>query len=142
MHRILGTNYLLSKMNIVNSDKCSFCNEEKETIKHLFWDCRSIVPFWISFQTFIKDNCTTHTIEWNLIDVLFGNPQFEDALNLLILKAKQFIYSMKMKKLIPIFVNFKTGLSVVYRTEEYIAKRDLKNEILDKRWKNFQGLFS
>ena len=38
IHRILGTNSLLCKMGIKTDNKCSFCNREKETIKHLFWD--------------------------------------------------------------------------------------------------------
>ena len=35
-HRILGTNYYLSKMNLVESDRCTFCREHIETIKHIF----------------------------------------------------------------------------------------------------------
>ena len=34
--RIIQTNYLLNKMRLKQNDKCTFCNIDKETIKHLF----------------------------------------------------------------------------------------------------------
>ena len=43
--RILGTNSLLCKMGLRNDNKCSFYNREKETIKHLFLDCRYAQDF-------------------------------------------------------------------------------------------------
>jgi hypothetical protein len=36
IHRILGTNSLLYKINQKPNDKCSFCLEEVETIEHIF----------------------------------------------------------------------------------------------------------
>ena len=63
-------------------------------------------------------------INWNKFDILFGNPLFDIPLNLILIKAKQFMYSMKMKKSFPGFVNFKTYLLHFFHTEEYIAKRN------------------
>ena len=37
-YRILATNSYLFKIKYINSDTCSFCNIETETITHLFWD--------------------------------------------------------------------------------------------------------
>ena len=36
IHRILGTNSLLYKINQKPNDKCSFCLKEVETIEHIF----------------------------------------------------------------------------------------------------------
>ena len=36
--RILSTNTFLHKINISDSDKCSFCHQEPETLVHLFYD--------------------------------------------------------------------------------------------------------
>ena len=44
-HRILGTNYLLVKMGIKNSEICSFCNTEQKKLIHLFWNCTPVVAF-------------------------------------------------------------------------------------------------
>lgn len=38
IHRILGTNALLYKMNKCSSDLCTFCQGASEIIYHLFWD--------------------------------------------------------------------------------------------------------
>ena len=54
-HRILGTNSYLFKIRYINSDVCSFCSREKETIKHLFWDCIYINPLIGEFVAWIKD---------------------------------------------------------------------------------------
>ena len=59
------------------------------------------------------------------MDILFGNPLFEDPLNLILIKSKQFIYRMKMKKSLPIFETFQMQLYHIFKTEEYIAKKKL-----------------
>ena len=38
-HRIIGTNHLLNKMGIKQDNICTFCQNEVETIEHLFYDC-------------------------------------------------------------------------------------------------------
>ena len=43
IHRILGTQRLLYKMGIVQSELCLMCQSDTETLKHLFYDC-SISP--------------------------------------------------------------------------------------------------
>ena len=37
LHRILPVNYYIKKINVVNSDKCSFCKKDNETIQHVFF---------------------------------------------------------------------------------------------------------
>lgn len=39
LHRILATNSHLFKMKITNTELCSFCNTNVETLTHLFWEC-------------------------------------------------------------------------------------------------------
>ena len=46
IHRILGTNSLLYKINQKPNDKCSFCLEEVERIEHIFWSCNKISKLW------------------------------------------------------------------------------------------------
>ena len=50
VHRIIGTNHLLSKMGLKENDYCSFCNQSPETIVHLFWECRHFFYFWANFK--------------------------------------------------------------------------------------------
>ena len=40
------TNITLHCFHIADSDKCSFCKTERETLLHLFCTCSSLVLFW------------------------------------------------------------------------------------------------
>ena len=74
IHRILGTNYLLTKMRLKQNDKCTFCNIDKETIKHLFWECEHVQYFWDLLKTLLRDNCGFENISFNAVDIILGNP--------------------------------------------------------------------
>ncbi|XP_052059423.1 uncharacterized protein LOC127700023 [Mytilus californianus] len=47
LHRILCTNDLLYKCKLKETHLCSFCNETKETIEHIFWECYIVNIFWL-----------------------------------------------------------------------------------------------
>ena len=49
LHRILGVQDLLFKIKISDTNKCRLCGEQKETIIHLFTECRKSVVLWESF---------------------------------------------------------------------------------------------
>ena len=78
LHRILGTNSLLCKMGLKNDNKCSFCSREKETIKHLFWDCKYAQDFWDTVKLLLVDNCGLQHVTFNECDILFGNPKSDE----------------------------------------------------------------
>ena len=42
-------------MNIVPSDKCSFCNLYSDTIEHRFWECLVIKDFWLQVSQLWND---------------------------------------------------------------------------------------
>ena len=46
LHRILSTNTFLYKINLTDTNKCSFCNNNPERLTHLFWHCNVINTFW------------------------------------------------------------------------------------------------
>ena len=55
IHRILGTNSFLFKINKVDSNVCVFCKEEEETLIHLFCSCIYSINFWTSLVSWVKD---------------------------------------------------------------------------------------
>ena len=98
-------------MNKAESDLCTCCNEDREAIDHIFWECPDVTSFWKQFQSFIRDKGPNIITNWNKLNILFGNAMFDVPLNLILIKAKQFIYSMKIKKKsLPMFDYFKTSL--------------------------------
>ena len=42
LHRRLLTNTFPKEINLIDSDLCSFCSLEKETLIYLFWNCSVI----------------------------------------------------------------------------------------------------
>ena len=56
------TNVKLLKWNMADTDKCTFCNVEIETIKHLFWDWPTAKHLWNQVVQWLRDttNQTVH----------------------------------------------------------------------------------
>ena len=46
LRRVLTTNDYLYKRKVIDTDRCTFCKTEKETIRHLLWDCTYTETFW------------------------------------------------------------------------------------------------
>ena len=40
------TNRFLCKIKRIETDKCSYCNNESESIAHLLFDCEKVKEFW------------------------------------------------------------------------------------------------
>ena len=53
LHRRITTNDFLKKINLKQSDKCSFCQREIETISHLFLRCSATIAFWNDVKQFL-----------------------------------------------------------------------------------------
>jgi len=46
LHRILPTNFFLTKIEITQHPNWSFVHNHHENLIHLFWDCEKIAAFW------------------------------------------------------------------------------------------------
>ena len=55
LHRIIGTNVLLMKMGIKDSDEFLFCDCKSKTIEHLVWCCDRIFPLWSALSNWIGE---------------------------------------------------------------------------------------
>lgn len=139
-HRIIATNYLLKKMNIINDDSCTFCQNEPETLVHLFYDCEIIKQFWQHLQTYVKQKCNINFQEFGETDILFGITKLDLVLNKLILFAKHHIYYCRIKKLRPNLENFKNQIVANYKIEKYAAKQTSKYNEFEKTWDKFKNL--
>jgi hypothetical protein len=98
-HRILGTNYLMSKMKLTQSDKCTFCKEEKETLSHLFWNCSVIKTFISDVQQLLK----CHNVDWTVDCKTFilGYQKGDQCqLNIFCLELKRYIFLCKRREII------------------------------------------
>ena len=71
LHRILGTNDLLYKIKLKESNRCDFCKESVETIEHIFWSCPKIIDLWEKLNTQIYTKLEIE-LPLNLYIVLCG----------------------------------------------------------------------
>ena len=50
LHRRLATNSFLTKINLKDNEQCTFCQNDTETLIHLFWNCNVSTLFWQDFK--------------------------------------------------------------------------------------------
>ena len=129
IHRILGVNSFLLKINKVDSGLCSFCNLEEETIIHLFCGCPITLLFWNNVAQWLREISKTQVqIDEELC--LFGVRSYQFcALNTIILISRFHIYKMKMNNKLPNFGIFKGEVKRYFDLERYIF---IKNNLCDK----------
>ena len=89
LHRILGTNYLKSKMKIVDESTCSLCGRMPQTLEHLFWNCQAVSSFILDMEQIFLGTQFSLSKE----DFFFGY-KFElfHPFNFLIFHLKHYIF--------------------------------------------------
>jgi len=121
IHRIINTNKWLFIRNIVDSNKCRFC-EIVEDIVHFFIDCESCKLLWNHILTWWNTLDVPFLQEIGKADIIFGFTATHDivkTLNMVLLYAKIFIYKCRTRCIKPcmydFLVDFKNHLVLVAR---------------------------
>jgi hypothetical protein len=141
IHRIIPCNKWLFNLKILDSNMCSFCNKEIDTIQHFFLLCENINLFWKTFNNWwyrlTKVNFTTISNTNRLQqNILFGfiNPEYNTTvLNYCILQAKYYIYINKLNKYNNICIlDFLIHLKSKLNQEKYICETSNHMEKFEK----------
>lgn len=77
LHNIYPAKKTLQRFKLDINYNCCFCDNEVETIPHLFYRCSYSKAFWINAQTFISDS-TKQTIGLQESDILFNLKVIKD----------------------------------------------------------------
>ena len=99
IHPILATNTFLHMIHYTDSNKCTFCTNEPETLQHFFYDCNVVRKLWESVEKWIYEKTgviTTLTKYEIMFGILEGEQKY--VLNWLIFNIKYYIYYMKILK--------------------------------------------
>ena len=125
VHRIIATNVVLKEMGVTASEMCSFCNREKDSIVHCFWNCQYTSNFWQSFEAWVnmqcENACNVHLSECYILFGDANNLKTDQIFDFIVLMAKQYVYSCKYKKELPFLHVFKKRLSSRFKIEKYNA---------------------
>ena len=130
-------------MSISDTDKCTFCAQEKENIQHIFWSCPYVVAFWENFQNTMNTKCENISLTLSECIVLFGYDRFfksDNLFDLILLMAKFHIYTCKCNNVLPNMNIFLHTLKLRYEMEKYVARRDMSYNSFSVRWLTFLPL--
>ena len=139
LHRILPTKKYLALCNLSDSSFCSFCDQEIETLNHLFWHCGYVQTFWTDFLKLLQEKCI-HCTRLNLNEqlVLFGssdNIYTDKPINFILLFAKFYIYKCKFQNDRPNIRQFIMQLENRFIIERTLAFKNNKETEFDRNWK-------
>ena len=134
LFKALITNIHLECFNIRNSNACTFCNNQQETIKHLFYDCTKIQAFWTNIVNWLS---YPSPLSWKQILFNKVTPNPKQVQNLIILAAKNYIYATRCLSKDISFEAFKCIIYDLESTEKFIAFKNGKSIIHNRKWNNF-----
>ena len=135
LQRGLVTNVQLSRWKILESDLCTFCNIQPETATHLMWSCTEVQKLWLDVKSMIEQR---YNIEINLsLSAVILNKivtvRYHIA-NFMCLLCKHFIYTNRCLKNRLHFPIFKRVVNQIENVEKYIATKNNKIKIHNKKW--------
>jgi hypothetical protein len=71
-----------------------FCNETKETIFYLFWECNTVKSLWLEMAEILKNKRNVE-IPISAKHIILGSDMFDYSINLFIVLIKYHIYSCR-----------------------------------------------
>ena len=133
--RIITTNSFLFKINRKDHDRCTFCDRNPETLKHLFITCPHVRMFWEDISRLLPTNVIG---QLNDKTKCFGDSE-NALLTHIVTVAKLCIYDARYKETKPSIHNFKLCIKRDYETEKYIAMNGNNMEVFENKWSKLQN---
>ena len=137
MQRGIVTNVHLKKWKIKECEMCSFCGLEKETLCHLFANCREVVDMWGSFIEYVKQKFNVTELVMTEKNILLNQVVQQTkyhVVNFLCLVVKQYIYSQRCFNEKLNWQHAKAAINRIENIEKYIAIKNNKVEVHNRKW--------
>ena len=141
--QILPTNEYLHRYRVRDTELCTRCGNETDTVLHSTWACVSIVPYIAHVIEFLRTECGIG-VDITMIEYLFG---FQDnkfvGLNHLLLELKKELFYnwVENVSINAFFVNFKTKIMHLMIKEKQIALSKNKLDLFIEKWKLFVTIY-
>ena len=139
LHRKIATNDYLHRIGISLTDKCTFCEQDTESLIHLFWGCELVQTFWQKIQHWlIQRQIKPQDFSLTLPTCLGLVDSTEDILlHHALLIGRYHIYSSKLKKTLP---NLQVFAQTVLKCQEIEKCYAYKTNTV-KKYKSKWNLF-
>ena len=142
LQRTLSTNNLLYKCKLKETQLCSFCNETKETIEHIFWECYIVKNFWFQLVDTLHSNCN-YELLISKQNILLGSDIIDISGNFFTVLMKYYIYSCRLNSLLPcvkIALKKLKNYYIVEKLSSTFHSSPAIGEKIEKKWEPFQQL--
>ena len=143
-YRVLVTNSILKCMGVIENNKCSFCEDEKDSILHYLWECQHVQNFWREFTEYMKRKCLNcDRLKLNQLLVLFGNDSkttTDICFSHILLLAKYTIYKSRIRKTMPTLQVFLRDLKEAYEIDKYAFNINMQYEKFILKWAPYTNL--
>ena len=99
--RAVVTNIVLYGLEITTTDKCTFCDAEKETLLHLFCISVKVASFWENVSSLIESKLKYGLVlkPFNMLFSVECNYIFYTIINCLLLHARVLFFGVKLQKI-------------------------------------------
>ena len=137
LHRRIATNSFLCKIGVKTSPTCNFCNDESQTLLHLFFLCKEVSLFWTELSSWLKNLKTVDSsFVFSCLDICFGIVSKDsNLLNTLIFYGKHYIFRSKYQDRKPSLECFKIEIAHLEKVEKIIALRKGTVQFHKEKWK-------
>ena len=138
VNRILTTNVTRHKYNKNICENCTFCKYDKETVKHLFWECIKVKDLWKNLSKWVKYFLSIN-LKLNYQMVIFNQytGHYNLLLNTMILVLKRYIYVSKCFEKIPNFNDYLNAVNETAKIEKITAYRKRAMTKFNNKWKTY-----
>ena len=125
----ITTNIQLMYYKIRCTDNCTFCNFERETYAHLFYECICVKPLWHFFESLTNYKVTSYAV---LLHNIEPNPTH--VLNCIALLIKYYIYRTRCLNERLSVNQCRNYIERVKEIEHQIAIDKHKVSLHEKKW--------
>ena len=122
-------------MNLIDSDMCTFCNNEPETISHLLWDCQCVQDFYNDVRYRLQSSSIVFNFSYKKF--ILG-PYYNDPESTFLLTLKYFIYQCKCKKEDLSMIHFLATVKNMYEIYKEYFRRIEKPEFFMLKWSSLE----
>ena len=136
LQRGIVTNIQLSRWNVITSELCTFCGEQRETILHLFCHCPIVFRLWSELREYIWQEYNTREIEITPTTIILNriHKSRNHAINFICLVTKQYIYKTRCLQQEINFKALRSQIKSVETLEKYIAVKNMRLRVHEKKW--------
>ena len=136
IQRVLPTNYFLFKCQIIDSDKCTFCQNYPETMEHLFFECELVMQLWREMANWFHPYISLGHLITDKNILLGQNLDVNSRLiNHIIIITKYYIYVQRCCKINLSLIGVLKYIRKYYDLEKYsLNVFKFKKDIYEAKW--------